>query len=302
MYEITDGSRIVGLQLPVQALTSYLAEPWEHDAGPAEIVEVTRAAEDGGYAYVGVCDHVALPEAAAAGMSTQWVDPVSTLGWLAAQTSTIRLLTHVYVLPYRHPAMAAKQFATLDWLSGGRLICGLGAGHVPGEFERLGVDFEGRGTALADGVAQLDRLLSNEWIDGFGARPRPVQTPRPPLWVAGSTNAAIRRAAQLADGWLPQSPTTSEMVELITRTRQAAGREGSFAIGHIAPPIHIGAPTWDVGPNTVTGTAEGVAERLLAGAPPGVNQFQIRFRARSCAELCDQLAAFADGGLGIVTG
>ncbi len=298
MFTAPANGRLVGLQLPVQALTSYLAEPWEHDAGPPEMARVAGVADRAGYDYIGVCDHVALPEAAAASMSTQWVDPVSTLGWLAASTERVRLLTHVYVLPYRNPLIAAKQFATLDWLSGGRLVCGIGAGHVEAEFAHLGADFAGRGATVTRGVARRAALLEHEWVDGFGARPRPVQSPRPPIWIAGSTPAAIRRAARSADGWLPQSPTSQEMVDLLVATRDASDRAGQpVVIGHIAPPIYLGEPTWDVGPRTLVGRPGDLAEQLIAGAPGAVNQIQIRFRARTCDELCDQLQAFADHGL-----
>ncbi len=302
MYTVGHGRRIVGLQLPIQAHTVTTAEPWERTAGPADMAHVAGVADRAGYDYLGVCDHVSLPESVAATMSTFWVDPVSTLGWLAANTERIMLLTHVYVLPYRNPLMAAKQFATLDWLSGGRLICGIGAGHVEAEFAHLGVDFAGRGRAVADGVGVLADLLEHEFVDGFGAAPRPVQTPRPPIWIAGSTNAAIRRAATLADGWLPQSPASQEMVDLLLSARAAAGRTEPIVIGHLTAPLHVGPPSWDVGPHTITGSPAEIAERLLAGAPPAVNQIQVRFRARDRDELCDQLDAFAAEGLPLLRG
>ena len=138
---------------------------------------MAKAADDHGYHYVGICDHVTLPESVVGGMGTYWADPISTLGWIAALTSRVGLLTHVFVLPYRHPLMAAKQFSTIDYLSAGRMICGIGAGHVEAEFGRLGIDFEGRGRAVADGVPVLIEALTNEFVDGFGARPRPVQSP-----------------------------------------------------------------------------------------------------------------------------
>jgi probable F420-dependent oxidoreductase len=237
---------------------------------------------------------VSLPEAVASTMGTHWVDPIATLGWLAARTERIRLLTHVYVLPYRHPLVAAKQLATLDHLSGGRLVCGIGAGHVQAEFEHLGVDFAARGRALDTGIPAVARALEQEFVDGYGARPRPVQEPRPPIWVAGSSPAAIRRAARLGDGWLPQGPASQEMVDRLTAERRAAGRaDGPFAVGHITPFLYVGDPSWDVGGGTVRGGPASVAEQVLAATPTGVNQLQVRFKARDCDELCDQLEAFA---------
>ena len=302
MFEIPAGTRVVGLQLPVQARSTYFVADWEHDAGPAEMAQVARACDEAGFAYVGVCDHVALPAAVAGSMGYHWVDPIATLGWLAAQTQRVHLLTHVYVLPYRHPLVAAKQFATLDDLSGGRVVCGLGAGHVEAEFDHLGVDFAGRGKAMDDGVALLAEALANEVVDGFGALPRPVQRPRPPIWLAGSSAPAIRRAARLGDGWLPQGPAMAANVDALAVERERAGTgDRPFAVGTITTFLHVGTPAWDVPDATISGGAAEVADRLLDELPDGVNQVQVRFRARSADELCDQVAAFAANVMPAIT-
>lgn len=301
MITVPAGRRIYGIQLPVQSQSTYYAAEWERLAGVDEIAAMAKACDENGYAYIGVCDHVALPEPSAATMGTQWVDPISTLGWLAGVTSRVGLLTHVYVLPYRHPLVAAKQFATLDYVSKGRAICGLGAGHVQREFEVLGVDFHRRGKAMDDGIPLLARALENEWVDGLGAKPRPVQSPRPPIWVAGSSPSAIARAAHLGDGWLPQGPSNQDMVDSLLAQRTAAGRDGDFMVGHITPFIYVGTPGWDVGEGVITGSAQEISEKLLAGTAKGVNQLQVRFKSRSCAEQCDQLVAFARDVAPLVT-
>lgn len=293
MFTIDAGKRVYGIQLPIQAQSSYFVADWEATAGPDELARLARTCDEHGYAYVGVCDHVALPESVVGGMGTHWADPIATLSWLGALTSRVGLLTHVYVLPYRHPRVAAKQFATLDHLTGGRALIGIGAGHVQAEFDHLGVDFENRGKALERGIPELAAALENEFVDGFGARPRPVQTPRPPIWVAGSSPVAIRRAARLADGWLPQGPSNTEMVSMLAAERERLGRTDPFMIGHITPFMYVGDPSWDVGEATLSGSPTSIAERVLAGTAAGVNQLQVRFKARSCDELCDQLVAFA---------
>ena len=206
----------------------------------------------------------------------------------------MNLLSHVYILPYRHPTMAAKAFSTLDHLSGGRAICGVGAGHIAKEFELLGADYEHRGAELAARVPQLITALEQEAVaDGFGARPRPAQSPRPPVWMAGSTPAAIKRAARLADGWLPQGPSDDAMVDLLDATREQAGRADlPMAIGHITPFLHVGTPALGRRRrhhHRLTGT---VADRILAGAPARANQIQVRFKSRTLEEHCDQMAAF----------
>ncbi|MGZ8763626.1 MAG: LLM class flavin-dependent oxidoreductase, partial [Acidimicrobiia bacterium] len=136
---VPDGQLAFGVQLPVQALSSVIAAPWEQDAGVPELARAAEVADRSGFFYVAICDHVAIPTAFAGPMSTTWFNPVATLGYLAALTTTTRLLTNIYVAPFRHPLDTAKAFATLDTLSNGRVILGVGAGHVPGEFEALGV-------------------------------------------------------------------------------------------------------------------------------------------------------------------
>jgi len=301
MFTVAEGKRIYGIQLPIQAQSSYFVADWEKTAGPAELARLARTCDDNGYAYVGVCDHVSLPESVVGGMGTHWADPIATLAWLGALTSRVGLLTHVYVLPYRHPRVAAKQFATLDDLTGGRALIGIGAGHVHAEFDLLGVDFENRGKALDRGIPELAAALESEFVDGFGARPRPAQKPRPPIWVAGSSPVAIRRAARLADGWLPQGPSNADMVATLQAERERVGRRGDFMIGHITPFMYVGSPGWDVGEATLSGTPSSIAERVLAGTASGVNQLQVRFKARSCDELCDQLVAFATDVASLLT-
>jgi probable F420-dependent oxidoreductase len=294
VIEIPAGTRVYGVQLPIQAQSRLLAADWERDAGVEELARIARVADEHGYHYVGVCDHIALPEDYAARMSTYWQDCIGTLAWLAAITTRTNLLSHAYVLPYRHPLVAAKQFATLDHLSGGRAIVGIGAGHVEPEFERLGVDFHRRGRIVDERLPELIDALEHEWVDGYGASPRPVQRPRPPVWVAGSSPAAIERAARLADGWLPQGPSDDAMVARLRDARAAHGRaDEPMMVGHIAPWIHVGTPSWDVPGDSIVGPGARVAEQVLDGTADGVNQVQVRFRARSCDELCDQMVAFA---------
>lgn len=301
MFTVPSERRIYGMQLPVQAQSSYFVAEWERTAGPDELARLARACDDNGYAYVGVCDHVALPESVVGGMGTHWADPIATLGWIAGFTRHVGLLTHVYVLPYRHPRIAAKQFATLDHLSSGRALIGIGAGHVESEFGLLGVDFQQRGAALNSGIPELAAALESEFVDGFGARPRPAQSPRPPIWIAGSSPAAIKRAARLGDGWLPQGPSTPEMVTLLTEERSRQGRNGPMMIGHITPFLYIGTPGWDVGDGVISGSPQAIADQILAGTADGVNQLQVRFKARSCDELCEQIALFGQDVAPLVT-
>ncbi|MET9081027.1 LLM class F420-dependent oxidoreductase [Streptomyces sp. NPDC004237] len=298
-----------GIQLPVQSQSTIYAEGWEDGAGAADLVEIARAVDRSGFAYLAVCDHVAIPHRLAPAMSTVWYDPVATLAHLAAVTERVRLLSHVAVVGLRHPLLTAKQYATLDHLSGGRLILGVGAGHVAEEFEVLGVDFRQRGPLLDEAIDALRAALGPDEFpshhgkfydfEGLGQRPRPAQE-RVPVWVGGSSPAAVRRAALKGDGWLPQGDPRDRLpaqIERLSRMREEAGVEAPLTVGAITEPLYVGTPEWEVGRRTLSGAPDALAESLRAYGAMGVHQIQVRFRSRSRTELIDQIEAFgADVG------
>src|SRR3954449_12887848 len=223
------GHVVFGIQLPVQAQSKYFVEPWEISAGPDEVAAVAQAADRSGFFYVAVCDHVVIPDDLAPRMSAVWWDTVATLSWLAALTTQTRLLSSVFNLTYRHPLVTAKSFATLDLISGGRAILGVGAGHVEKEFAALGADFAARGRQTDEALRVLDVVLSDGAIDGMQLAPRPVQTPRPAFLVGGAAPAGAPRAARLADGWPPQGTPLDQMpdlVDLYRRERASVTGEG----------------------------------------------------------------------------
>jgi probable F420-dependent oxidoreductase len=294
-----------GMQLPIQSQSTIYAERWEAGAGPDDLAAVARTADRTGFAYLASCDHVAIPRRLAGVMGTVWYDPVATLAFLAGITERVLLMSHVAVVGLRHPLATAKQYATLDHLSGGRLILGVGAGHVPEEFEALGADFDGRGRVLDETIDALKAALGPEEypefagerfsFSGLGQLPRPARE-RVPVWVGGSSPAAVRRAAVRGDGWLPQGDPREKLPAQIARLRElreAAGIEEPIVVGAITEPLYIGEPDWSVGRRTLTGKPEAVAESLRAYAAMGVHQIQVRFRSRSRSELTDQMAAFA---------
>ncbi|MBO0730284.1 MAG: LLM class flavin-dependent oxidoreductase, partial [Acidimicrobiaceae bacterium] len=155
-----------GMQLPVQAQSRLMAQEWEHSAGPAEILAVAQAAEANNFDYVSVCDHVAVPRELAPRMTTTWYDTVATLSWLAGVTERVRLASTVYIVAYRHPLLTAKAFSTLDTLSGGRAVLGVGAGHAEGEFAALGVPFHQRGKLTDEAIAVIKAAVADEWGAG----------------------------------------------------------------------------------------------------------------------------------------
>jgi probable F420-dependent oxidoreductase len=287
------GQVVFGIQLPVQAQSKYFVEPWELSAGPAEVAAVAQAADRSGFFYVAVCDHVVIPDDLAPRMSAVWWDTVATLSWLAGLTTQTRLLSSVFNLTYRHPLVTAKSFATLDLISGGRAILGVGAGHVEKEFAALDVDFAARGRQTDEALRVLDVVLTEGAIDGMQLAPPPVQKPRPPFWVGGAAPAAVRRAARLADGWLPQGTPLDQMPDLVDLYRRERGDE-TGDVGAITEWLYVGQPSWDVGRPCVTGSAEEIADSLRAWAKVGVNHLQVRFPSRDVNELVEQVEAFGN--------
>lgn len=301
---VPPGRFVVGLQLPVAAQSTVFVQPWEQHAGVVELTRVAKTCDRMGFFYVAVCDHVCVPRAQAAAMSTTWYDAIATLGFLAAATKHVRLLSYVYVPAYRHPLATAKAFLTVDALSAGRAILGAGAGHLQGEFETLGIPFEGRGKRLDEALDVIVRAFLDEFpehtgptwtVRDVGLRPRPVQQPRPPIWVGGNTPAALKRAAVRGDGWLPQGTFRDQLpaqIATIKEHRRKTRGDEPIEIGANSPWLYVGTPGFDVGPNALTGSSETIAASLLELRRLGVSHCGVRFRSRSCDELCDQIEAF----------
>jgi len=298
---VPPGRLAYGMQLPIVAQSPIFAQPWEAGAGTPDIVRIAEACDRAGFFYLAVSDHICIPRERALAMSIVWYDPVATLGFLAAATRQVRLLSYVYVLPYRHPLATAKAFATLDALSGGRVILGVGAGHLEAEFRTLGVDFARRGRLVDEAIDVIVKAFLDEFPDhagptwtihGVGVGPRPRQRPRPPIWIGGSTRAALRRAAERGDGWLPQGVPPMGLAEAIAYVRRVRGDE-PIEIGANSPWLYVGTPSFDLGPNARSGPGEVLAGILLDLKALGVNHVGVRFRTRSVDELLDQIDAFA---------
>jgi probable F420-dependent oxidoreductase len=303
---IPEGKVAFGIQLPIQSQSTIYVEDWELGSGPVELARVARQAEDSDFFYVAVCDHTAIPRRLAGAMSTTWYDTIATLGWLAGITTRVRLLSHVYIAAQRHPLRAAKEFATLDVLSGGRVVVGVGAGHVNEEFDMFGPPFDERGAGLDEAIDAITAALSEEYptLGGprwpaadVGATPRPVQRPRPPIWVGGSSRAALRRAAGRGDGWLPQTVRRSDMRDQVAQLlefRHALRGGAPIEIGALAGTFHLGKADHELPRGTVTGGPDAIAENLAELVEMGVSHLQMRFPSRSLDELCEQIAAFGE--------
>ncbi len=292
---VPDGVMAYGMQLPVQALSVRVSMPWEQEGTVGDMVRVAQACDDAGFLYVAVCHHVAIPREPAEMMSTQWFDPIATLSYLAANTSRTRLMSNVFIAAYQHPLVAAKAFATLDRLSGGRAIVGIGAGHVEGEFDALGVSFKGRGEITDHALVQIKEALTNEWIGDVGQRPRPVQQPHPPIWIGGSGKPALRRVAHLGDGWIPQATPLDRLGDDISAIIAEADDVRPGARPEIGYHLlaHVGDASWELPKGVLSGSSQRIIDfaNSRLGAL-GVAHLQVRLLARSCDEQCDQIAAF----------
>jgi probable F420-dependent oxidoreductase len=205
------------------------------------------AAEAAGYESLWTVEHVVVPKGyesaypysrsgrMAGGVEDFAIpDPLVWLAFAAAASSTIRLATGVMILPQRNPVVLAKEVATLDVLSGGRMMLGVGAGWLEEEFRAIGVPFADRGSRVDEYVGAMRALWSQEVASFDGEfvsftdvymRPQPVNG-TVPIVVGGHTRRAARRAGELGDGFYPASAAVAELPELVALARDAADRAG----------------------------------------------------------------------------
>jgi len=294
-----------GIQLPIQTLTRTLVDPWEDAATVDDLVTIATRCDERGYDFVGVCDHVAIPDNEyASRMTTTWYDTVATLGFLAAHTRRTRLLSVVWIAAYRHPLQTAKSFGTLDHLSGGRAILGVGAGHVEAEFEALGVDFASRGKRLDETLDAVRGAFTDTFVShhgdlysyaDVGVAPQPLGDL--PIWIGGSGKAAWRRTGRVGDGYIPMGNAKDqypEIIDTIAEAARGAGRgDAGFDIGYMPPWTYLLGDVPD-GVMALSGGIEPLVEDLRLAREAGANTFHLKFRARDLPEYLDQVDAFAE--------
>ena len=245
----------LGVLTPVVTLVAGSHAAWEADGTIADIARVAAAADRLGYDHLTCSEHVAVPTDAVPVRGGRYWDPLATFGYLAACTERIRLLTDVLVLGYHHPLEIAKRYGTLDRISDGRLVLGLGVGSLRQEFELLGVPFVDRGERADDHLRALRAAMSQREpvyegrfyrFSGMVVDPCAVQ-PRVPFWIGGRTARSLRRAVELGDGWCPFGLTPEGAGELITRARTTAAwaaREHPLEVvlQNLRPLDPLGAP------------------------------------------------------------
>jgi len=281
-------------------------EAW---VGDGNLNELAVAAEQAGMDCINVTDHPFPEDAWLNNGGHHAFDPFVALTSMAAVTSRIGLRTNLLVAGYRNPYLMARSIASVDVLSHGRIIVGMGAGYLAPEFGVLGGDFAGRGKRFDEAIEAMDAAWTGESVDrdglypahGHSMLPRPVQRPRPPIWIGGNSKAALRRAAQMADGWLalPQnevmskitgSPPLTSLEDLgvaiaeVRRLRDEAGRTG---------PFDIAAPAF-LPPGTEDPTGQKLRDAIAVIEDMGVTYTSVGVRGRTLQACKDELDRLAE--------
>jgi probable F420-dependent oxidoreductase len=284
----------LGIVTPIVNINPRFEAPaWERDGTVDDIVAVAREAERLGYGWISCPEHIAIPEEVASVRGGRYWDPLVTLSYVAASTSTIGLLTHVLVLGYHHPLEIVKRYGTLDVASGGRVILGVGVGSLEPEFDLLAVSFDDRGRRADDALGAVRASFGQRRPRYSGTHYRysefivePSGLERPlSVWVGGRTRRSLRRALALGDGWIPFGLSHAQLRSMLSDGQiqtQLTRRAGRFAV--ILSPEPVLDPVGD---------PAAVAATVAAYAAVGATGLSLRFRHRSRDHYMEQLAAMA---------
>jgi probable F420-dependent oxidoreductase len=223
----------IGIATPVVTNVGGAALTWERDASIEDIGRIAEAADRLGYHHLTCSEHIGIPASEAGRRGARYWDPLATLGYIAARTDRIRLATMTLVLGYHHPLEIVKRYGTLDHVSKGRVILGVGVGSLKEEFDLLGAPFDDRGARGDDALRALRASLpTNEPVyegefysfGGLTVDPCAIQ-PHMPIWVGGRTKRSLRRALTLADGWCPFGVSVDTAAEWLSARDVPTGFE-----------------------------------------------------------------------------
>lgn len=290
-----------------------------HRNGPAEISRLAKAIEDIGYDEIDMFDHVVMGhpqpdrESGPYPSNMPILEALITLGYIAAVTERVGLGTEVLVLPQRQPVLVAKQFSTLDTLSGGRVRVGVGVGWQDSEYEALGMDYRSRGAAMDEAIELMKACWSEPSINFEGdhfvskemaMEPKPLQIAEGgdiPVWIGGVSQAALRRTGRVGDGWMASGVLGDEAaksISLIKEEAEKAGRDPEalgFQCQLAMPPRAGDASTRDfwARPADVAGTAAAAQETGFGWAAVNVTGVFVA-GARSIDAMIEQLGVLHD--------
>jgi probable F420-dependent oxidoreductase len=284
----------LGIVTPVLTLLPRAHARWERTGTLDDVVAIARAADRLGYDHLTCSEHVVVPDDVAEVRGGRYWDPAATLGYLAAHTERVRLATSVVVLGYHHPLELAKRYGTLDRISNGRLILGVGVGSLREEFEILDRPFDGRGPRADDAIRALRASLSDPHPTYEGEHYRfggvvldpCAQQPRVPIWVGGRTARSLRRAVELADGWCPFGLEPHEIAGMLGRARETeAWARRDAALEVVLQPMRALDPGGD---------PQAAAAAALALRDAGGTTLALRFVHHSPEHYVEQMEAMTD--------
>ena len=281
-----------------------------HLATPDIIRGSAMRAEELGYDSVWVSDHVVVPRANVVNFGETVYDPLVTLGVLAGATRRVRLGTTVLIVPYRNAVVTAKMVSSLDALSGGRVVLGVGAGWVAAESAALGVPFAERGAMTDEHLRAMQTLWTSPSPSFAGTytkfedlvfEPKPLQRPHPPIWVGGHSRAALRRTVELGAAWHPISRPPEEL-----RAGRAELARLSAKRGRAVPPAltlrndmcvlrpgQAPRPAARAG-RVMAGEPSALVEQVVELRECGVEHLVIEFLAADGSDLQAQMVTFAE--------
>ncbi|OMC41302.1 LLM class F420-dependent oxidoreductase [Mycobacterium sp. GA-1841] len=272
----------LGISTPIVMQHPGEFSPWEATAGPDELAVIAEAADRLGFHHLTCAEHTGIPASAAGVRGTVYWDPLATLSFLAARTRQIRLATAVVVLPYHHPVALAKSYGTLDRLSGGRVILGVGVGSLTEEFELLGAQWADRGAAADRDIATLRAAWGQPVVDGFAIEPHAPRT-EVAVWVGGRTKHSLRRAVELGTGWMPFALSPDMIAEFLASRELPADFDVVLSPGVALDPL---------------GDPPGTRRRLDRLREVGATIANCSVQSHSAEHFCEQLEALKPIGEG----
>lgn len=286
----------LGIVTPVVHLNPRFEPPgWEETGGLEDVVAVAQAADRAGYGWLSCSEHIAVPAEATGVRGGRYWDPFTTLAVLAASTERIGLLTHMVVLGYHHPLEIVKRCGTLDVVSGGRVLLGVGVGSLEPEFRLLGHQFEGRGEIADDSIrairaswgVRVPAYEGEHWrFADFVVEPSGLARPVS-IWVGGRSGRSLRRALELGDGWMPFRLLADELGAVVGAARERGLFAAREAAG-LGPVELIFAPEPPIDP---LGDREGTLRLLSSYVAHGATGFSLRFLNDSRAHYIEQMEA-----------
>ncbi len=293
------------------------------NVGPLATIEnlasISRQVEALDFHGIFLSDHIAMPTALRSAYPYRTdgrfplaaedliLEPITTLSYLAAVTDRVHLGFSVLVLPYRHPVLNAKMLATLDVISGGRLIVGAGVGWMAEEFAALDAEFDARGSVTDEHISTLRALWnhpsqgfsgSHYAISGVNISPTPAQRPNPPIWTGGISPPALRRAAHLGDGWHGVRQSPADVVGVVNRIAELRSRSGLVMDGYeisLRAGMDITETPFDgAGRTPLRGSADQIRNDLADYAAAGLTYLVAEPRASAPEQFMAQLERFAE--------